>query len=155
MKAIKLSIITVAVILSAIACDNTTPTTQTSNTASQSSPAASPAASANAKTAPVDEFAATRETYTQMCVLCHGPKGEGGIVEIEKTKLKVPGFKQGQALKRTDDQLAKQIADGGESMPPFKERLKPEQIRDLVRFIHREFQSGTATGAATPAPPKS
>jgi mono/diheme cytochrome c family protein len=106
--------------------------------------------SATAKSTP-DEFAATRVLYEKNCKLCHGANGEGGPVKLEDgTKLKVPSLREGHALKHTDAEFAKQITKGGDGMPGFGEKLKPEEINDTVRFIRKEFQGGASP--AKPAP---
>jgi len=141
MKFIKLALVVSAIALFIVACQNQPATNQTSNTTTtQPSPAASPK-----QTATPDELAQARTTYSQVCSVCHGEQGEGGLKEIEKTKLKVPSLREGHVLNHTDEKLAQQIGNGGDGMPPFKTRLKPEQINDLVRFIRRDFQGG-ATG---------
>jgi len=88
-----------------------------------------------------DPFAATRASYETNCKLCHGANGEGGPVKLEDgTKLKVPSFREGHALKHSDSDFVKQITKGGDGMPAFGEKLKPEEINDLIRFIRHEFQ---------------
>jgi mono/diheme cytochrome c family protein len=118
--------------------------TRSSNTdvAANNNKANMPAANANAS--PADELAAARTTYTQVCSVCHGEQGDGGTVTIEGKKLKVPSLKEGHALNHTDEQLARKINNGGDGMPAFKDRLKPEQISEIVRFVRREFQSGAS-----------
>lgn len=101
--------------------------------------------------APTDELAAARTTYDAACVKCHKQNGEGGVVELDKDKLRVPGFKAGHALKHSDEEYAKQISEGGEGMPSFNKRLTPEQINGLVRFIRTEFQAGLKVGGAANA----
>ena len=98
--------------------------------------------SATAKSTP-DQFAAVRASYEKNCQLCHGAKGEGGPVKLEDgTKLKVPSLREGHALKHPDSDFVKQITKGGDGMPAFGEKLKPEEISDMVRFIRHEFQGG-------------
>lgn len=88
-----------------------------------------------------DPFAATRTSYEKNCKLCHGANGDGGPVKLEDgTKLKVPTLRAGHALRHTEADFVKQITKGGDGMPAFGEKLKPEEINDLVRFIRREFQ---------------
>lgn len=157
MKPIKLVLLVVAVTLFAIACNNTTTTTtnQNSNTATVStSPAASPATGAQTTATPADEFASIRPVYAAECARCHGITGEGGTVEILKKKLKVPSLKTGHALDHNEEQLAKQIRDGGDGMPAYKEKLKEEEIKTLVSLIRKEFQGGAPTRTASPAKPQ-
>ena len=144
MKVIKLSLITGVVILFFLACNNTTPP---ANTNSQSASAAPATVNANTTPAQVDEFASTRAIYARECSKCHGPSGDGRRVEIVGEKLEVPRLKKGHALNHTDEQLAKQIANGDDGMPAFKDKLSTEEINHLLRFIRKEFQGGTDTTA--------
>ena len=98
--------------------------------------------SATTKSTP-DAFAATRTQYDTNCKLCHGPNGEGGPVKLDDgTKLKVPSLREGHALRHPDSEFVKQITKGGDGMPAFGEKMKPEEINDMIRFIHHEFQGG-------------
>jgi mono/diheme cytochrome c family protein len=88
-----------------------------------------------------DEFAAARASFEKNCKVCHGANGEGGPVKLEDgTKLKVPNLCQGHALHHPDSDFVKQIKKGGDGMPAFGEKCKPEEINDLIRFIRHEFQ---------------
>jgi mono/diheme cytochrome c family protein len=88
-----------------------------------------------------DQFAPMRASYEKNCKLCHGANGEGGPVKLEDgTKLKVPSLREGHALRHPDSDFVKQITKGGDGMPAFGEKFKPEEINDLVRFIRHEFQ---------------
>jgi cytochrome c551 len=90
-----------------------------------------------------DQFAAARASYEKSCKLCHGANGEGGPVKLEDgTKLKVPTFREGHAMHHPDSDFVKQITKGGDGMPAFGEKLKPEEINDLIRFIRHDFQGG-------------
>jgi mono/diheme cytochrome c family protein len=90
-----------------------------------------------------DQFAPMRASFEKNCKLCHGANGEGGPVKLEDgTKLKVPSLREGHALKHPDSDFVKQITKGGDGMPAFGEKLKPEEISDLIRFIRHEFQGG-------------
>ncbi len=156
MKPIKLVLLVAAVTLFAIACNDTTTTTnQNSNTATvTTTPAASPATNANTGATPADEFASIRPVYTAECARCHGITGEGGTIEILKKKLKIPSLKTGHALNHNEEQLAKQITNGGDGMPAYKDKLKQEEINTLVSFIRKEFQGGAPTRTASPAKPQ-
>jgi mono/diheme cytochrome c family protein len=158
MKFVKLSFVIAAIALFALACGETTTTVnqtantaQPTNTASANTNKATNPTTANTNAPPADELAAARTTYGQVCSACHGDKGDGGPVTIEGKKLKVPSLKEGHALNHTDEQLVRKINKGGDGMPAFADRLKPEQINDLVRFVRREFQAG-ANKTKEPAP---
>jgi mono/diheme cytochrome c family protein len=99
---------------------------------------ATPAAKA---TATPDEFAFARANYAKDCVACHGKEGKGGLVKTpDGTQLKVPNLTEGHALKHTDEDFVDQITNGGHGMPKFKDKLSPDEIKALVRFVRHEFQ---------------
>jgi mono/diheme cytochrome c family protein len=110
--------------------------TKTENPATPSS-TPTPAAKA---TATPDEFASARVIYAKHCVACHGAQGEGGLKTVDNKKLKVPNFSTGHALKHTDQDFVEQIMKGGDGMPEFKDKLSPEEINMMVRFVRHEFQ---------------
>ncbi|MBC7912347.1 MAG: cytochrome c, partial [Pyrinomonadaceae bacterium] len=103
-------------------------------------PAASPVAAASPS--PVDEMAEIRVIYADECATCHKENGEGGSVKLDEKRINVPSFKKGHALSHTDEEFVKQIAVGGDGMPAFKDKLKPEQINLLVKYVRQQFQSG-------------
>ena len=108
-----------------------------------SSPAATSNSSASQSTP--DQFAPVRAIYDKECKSCHGQNGAGGPVKLEDgTKLKVPSFREGHALRHPDADYLKQITKGGDGMPAFEKKLTAEQMNDLIKFIRREFQAGAA-----------
>lgn len=133
MESAKLLLMIAAIALFTPACSNSE--TLTSN---QIQPTGSPASSA--PTAIPDEFASARSNFAKNCVVCHGEKAEGGTVTLEGKKLKVPSLRKGHALDHSDEKLAKQIREGDDEMPAFKDKLNSQEINDLVRFIRKEFQ---------------
>ena len=138
MRLAKILAVTAALLLFVIACNNQPSTTnQTANTAN--APVTAPTAAQPTPT-PADDMTSTLAIYATECARCHGPKGDGGTVTVLKKKLKVPSLKVGHALDHSDADLTKQIRDGDEGeMPAFKDRLKPEEITNLVRLI-RQWQ---------------
>ena len=91
-------------------------------------------------TATPDELAFARANYAKHCANCHGAEGDGGLATVEDKKIKVPSLKVGHALKHTDDDFVDQINNGEEEMPAFRDKLSPDEINQLVRFIRTEFQ---------------
>ena len=159
MNRFKLSLVAAALAASAslAACGSDAPSNTAANAsnananaAARATPAATPAAAAAA-----DEFAAARADYKNFCVKCHKEDGSGGPVELDDgQKVKVPNFR---AEKHTEEQFARKITNGDpdEGMPAFKNRLDPERITALARFILHEFPAGSAaagsnTNAAKP-----
>ena len=132
MKPLKLIVVVGFLTMLAAGCTNQDNSNVISPTTS-SSPSA-------AATATPDEFAATRVVFKENCSKCHGDSGDGGPVTVDGKKLRVPSFKTGHALKHTAEDFVDQIKNGGDGMPVFKDKLKPEQVNDLVRFIRKEFQ---------------
>lgn len=92
-------------------------------------------------TAAPDEFARSRKIYSESCVGCHREGGVGGEKDFEGKKLKVPNYQSKGAMNASDDKLYDYIANGEEGeMPSFKNDLSEEEMRNLVRFIRKEFQ---------------
>ncbi len=134
MKLILLALSCVALALVGIACTETTTPTNSSTPRSAGSPAApSPSAS-------VDEFANARANYAKNCEACHGPEGQGGLVKIDNKQIKVPSLHAAHAIKHTDAEITDFITNGHEEMPAFKDKLRPEEVTELVRFVRKTFQ---------------
>lgn len=129
MKPVVIALACIALCLTVVSCTETTP--PANNTAPTT--AASPAK-------PVDEFASARANYQKNCEGCHGEKGEGGLAKVDNKQIKVPSLKADHALKHTDEQLTKMITNGEEKMPAFKDKLKPEEITEMVRYVRKHFQ---------------
>ena len=149
MKLHKIAFMALAALPFAAAC-NSTQTAQNSNANARPTSAASTSTPSPAATP--DELAAAAADYSQFCIKCHKADGTGGTVELDKgEKIKVVNLRE-HGLKDPDSHLAKQIAEGGDDMPPFKKKLDQQRIDNLVRYIRREFHGRTTT-AATPAQP--
>ncbi len=148
MKLLKSIVATSALLLflSAAACDNT-------QTAQNANANARPAATATpAPAATPDELAAAAADYSQFCINCHKADGRGGTVELDEGEtLKVLSLRE-HGLKDSDAELAKQIREGGDEMPAFKNKLDEQRINNLVRYVRREFHGrSVAAPAASPA----
>jgi mono/diheme cytochrome c family protein len=127
-------LVAVAGFLFAAACKN-----EQTNTAVNASPNSNRGASQSTP----DQFAAVKTIYEKDCKECHGQNGAGGPVKLtDGTKLKVPSLREGHALRHTDAEFVKQITKGGDGMPAFADKLKTEEVNDLIKFIRREFQAG-------------
>jgi mono/diheme cytochrome c family protein len=134
MKIILLALSCVAFALVGIACTETATPTNTATPVSATSPAApSPSPS-------VDELANARANYAKNCEGCHGPEGQGGLVKVDNKQLKVPSLHAEHAIKHTDAEITDFITNGHEEMPAFKDKLRPEEVAELVRFVRKTFQ---------------
>lgn len=121
------------------ACKN-----EQTNTAANTSPNSNRATSQSTP----NQFAAVKTIFEKDCKECHGQTGEGGPVTLKDgTKLKVPSLRAGHALRHNDAEFVKQITKGGDGMPAFADKLKSEEINDLIKFIRREFQGGATPPA--------
>ena len=133
MKLTLLALSCVAFLLVGIACTETATPTTTSTPHAAASPAATASASA-------DEFAHAREIYGKNCEACHGPNAEGGLAKVDNKQIKVPSLKSDHAIKHTDEKLTKTITNGEEEMPSFKDKLSPDEINQMVRYIRQVVQ---------------
>lgn len=142
MKRLKIGLILSAFTLFIIACG------QTANVATNA-PAANVAAVSN--TAPqgevtpavADELASARKNYTEKCVGCHRENGLGGEKILDDgTKIKAPNFTSDRKRKDKDTDWIDTITNGAtdEGMPAYKGKLSDGEIKDLVKYIRREFQ---------------
>ena len=131
MKLVSLVLTCAIIAVIGAGCTETATPTNTSTATGTASP--TPAAS-------IDEFAGARTNFAKNCEACHGPNGEGGPVKTPKKTIKVPSLKSDHAKKHTDDEIVKLITNGEEEMPSFKDKLKPEEITEMVRFVRKNFQ---------------
>ncbi len=132
MKLCTLALVVVSVMLFISGCSKTN-----ENVNNTPAVTATPVAKA---TATPDELAAARANYAKHCSACHGDEAKGGLVKIENTRLKVPSLCEGHALHHPDADFVKQIANGGDGMPKFKDKLSPEEINAMVHCIRHDFQ---------------
>jgi len=137
MKLILLALTCVVFALIVTACTETATPTNTSTPRAATAPTApSPAAS-------VDEFANAKANYAKNCEGCHGPNGDGGLVKVDNKQIKVPSLHAEHAIKHTDAEIIDFITNGHEAMPAFKDKLRPEEVTELVRFVRKVHQGKT------------
>jgi mono/diheme cytochrome c family protein len=81
-----------------------------------------------------ESIAEGKKIYSYDCASCHGATGDGKT-DVAKD-LKVPALADPAFLKdRTDGELFYIIKNGHGNMPPEGNRVKPEQLWDLVNYI--------------------
>jgi len=80
------------------------------------------------------------ETFKASCAMCHGVDGSGTNMG---RVLHAPSLQSKEVLDQSDASLAKIIATGKNSMPPFGESLDDKQIDGLIRYI-RHFHRPSA-----------
>jgi len=136
MKSVKAAVILSSTVFCIVACTET-------KTVNTNIPVNTVVSNANVQptNAAVDETAASRTIYLESCVGCHKENGAGGAAEFEGKKIKVPSFQSKGAMNASDDNLYGHIANGEEDeMPAFKDKLNEEQMRNMVKYIRKEFQ---------------
>jgi len=127
-------------IILVIGCFTTACNSSGTLTTNQTQSAASPATAPAAAPATPDPLTEAYLDFEKNCAECHGEKGQGGTKEIKGRKVKVPSLRDGHALEHSDEKFVKQITEGDEEMPAFKDKLSAEEINELVRFIRKELQ---------------
>ena len=137
MRALKISLTLTACLFFVVNCGRTPGEPQATNV-----PSPSPNASITITPTTIpDEFASVRPIFAESCARCHRDDGSGGLYEAEGRRLRVPSLREGRAVSHSDTRYVRQITHGGDGMPAFGDRLSPEQIDDLVRFVRRSFQN--------------
>lgn len=76
------------------------------------------------------------ELFKANCAECHGANGEGA-------KKGIP-LVSGHALHHSEDEYIKQVTNGeGNKMPAFKDKLKPDEITEVVKFVRTVIQKNS------------
>ena len=142
MNLLKISLVLSAVFLFIIAC-NQTGTTNTN-------PANNTAAALNSNTniapqptaAATDELASTRKIYSEQCVRCHKEDGAGGVTDIDGKRIKAPNLTSERQKGKPDSDYIEIIENGAkeDGMPGFKGKISDDDIKNLVKYIRRDFQ---------------
>jgi cytochrome c6 len=74
-----------------------------------------------------------KKIFKNECQKCHERDGKG---TKRGKKLGVPDFTDAKwQASVTDEQLIKSITDGKKKMPAQKNRLSPEEIKEMVRYV--------------------
>ncbi len=79
------------------------------------------------------------EIYKTNCAECHGATGEGAEKGIPLTA--------GHALDHSEADFLKTVSDGkgkkkDKEMPAFRDKLTPEQIKEVVSYVRNDIQKG-------------
>lgn len=84
---------------------------------------------------------ATQENFNKKCATCHGKDGSGKTTMGLKLKARDLGDPAVQD-KLTDAQIQTQIENGAkdketgkERMPAFKDKLKPDEIQTMIKYV--------------------
>lgn len=76
--------------------------------------------------------------FRQNCAICHGANGEGKTID---DGTMVPSLRTGEFKYKTEDEIYKQIAEGGNGMLPFRNQLTDREIKLLTDLIRTKLRS--------------
>ncbi len=71
--------------------------------------------------------------YMTKCAACHGPDGAGATPAGKA--VGAHDFHSPDVAKETDAQLTDIITNGKNKMPKYGDKLKPQEIKDLVAYV--------------------
>jgi mono/diheme cytochrome c family protein len=71
--------------------------------------------------------------FKSKCALCHGDDGSGATPTGRALKAK--DLRSDEVQKNSDAELTEVITKGRNKMPAFGQKLKPDQIQQLVAYI--------------------
>jgi mono/diheme cytochrome c family protein len=96
-----------------------------------------------------ESIEAGKKIYSYDCVMCHGALGDGKTGPAKE--MKIPNFTDPAFLKdRPDGELFYVIKNGRGDMPREGDRVKPEQIWDLVNYIRFLSKAKSPAEAKSP-----
>ena len=75
--------------------------------------------------------------FRQHCAICHGPDGEGKIID---NGTKVPSLREGEFKFKSDGEIYKQISQGGNGMTPFRDQLTERELKLMTKFVQDELR---------------
>ena len=75
--------------------------------------------------------------FRQNCSICHGPEGEGKTLDDGTV---VPNMRFGELKFKTEAEIYKQLAEGGNGMTPFRDQLTKRELDLMTKFIHDELR---------------
>ena len=75
---------------------------------------------------------AGKAVFEANCVACHGEDGAGTSTG---QALNAPDLRSDTVQKASDADLKKQVSEGKNNMPPFKDTLKPDEISAVVAYV--------------------
>lgn len=85
-----------------------------------------------------DSKAYEASLFRQNCAICHGPEGEGKMLEDGK---QIPNLREGEFKYKTDGEIYKHISEGGNGMTPFRGQLTDREINLMVRFVRDQLRT--------------
>lgn len=75
--------------------------------------------------------------FRQNCAICHGPEAEGRTLENGTV---IPNLREGEFKFKTDEEIYRHVAEGGNGMTPFRNQLTERELRMMVEFVQRDLR---------------
>ena len=75
--------------------------------------------------------------FRQNCAVCHGLEAEGRTLSDGTV---IPNLRKGDFKYKTDDQIYQHIADGGNGVVPFRNRLSERDLGMMVDFVRGDLR---------------
>jgi mono/diheme cytochrome c family protein len=96
-----------------------------------------------------------KHVFASQCAMCHGKDGDGKGDLAEDMKLKLRDYRDPAALKDvTDGAMFYILTKGKGDMPGQEDRMKPEQLWNLINYI-RSLAKGKAAPKTEESKPPS
>jgi mono/diheme cytochrome c family protein len=130
----KLAVVACGALVALIACQQGEPPAAPAAPRPATAPAAAPPAAPAPSGAPAAPAVDGRVAFMQACATCHGVDGTGAMMRGMMPNIGDLTSAELHA-RMSDEQLAAQIRDGKDKMPPFKSVLSPEQISAIVKYV--------------------
>lgn len=94
-----------------------------------------------------------KKIYGYECEMCHGTDGSGKTDLAEQMKLKMADFRDAASLKNiTDGELFSLIKNGKGGMPPEGDRVKTDDVWNLVNYVRSLAKKEPAEKSKTDTP---
>ena len=138
MKSLKIGLILLTAAFFAFACGQTRMTEVNIKNANN----AVVVANTDSPPPAINELAAARRHYSEMCIKCHKEGGLGGISEVDGKKIKAPNFTSERMIKDDGADWLEAIQNGipDDGMPAYKDKLSEPEMKDLIKLIRKDFQ---------------
>lgn len=143
MNFLKLALVFSALTLFVIACGNAPNLNTGANSSATANAVSNSATQPEATPAAFDDLASAAKIYSEKCVGCHRENGAGGEKTLDDgTRIKAPNFASERMRKDADKEWIEVIENGAkeDGMPAYKGKISDEEIKNLVKYIRREFQ---------------
>lgn len=75
--------------------------------------------------------------FRQNCAICHGPDGDGKTIDDGTV---VPSLHTGEFKFKSEAEIYKQIAEGGNGMLPFRNQLTDREIKLLTDLVRNKLR---------------